>query len=405
MTGQGAITPLANSAEESWTKLRQGKSGIRPIGGLDVAGLRTRIAGQVEGFASEEYMDARLAARVDRFVQLRVAAAVMAARDSALPLENGNAERVAVVMGNSLGGIVQLERGFESLVGPDATRLSPYFIPGAIASMAAGIAAMTLGAKGENVTLNQACASGAAAIGQGLRMIRNGEADAVVAGGCEAALARITLCGYHALKATSARNDEPARASRPFDRDRDGFVPSEGAAAVVLEPLEAAEGRGARVLAEVAGYGTNCDAYHMTHPDPTAASCARCMRAALEDAGVQPEEIDCINAHGTSTRLNDVVESQAIREAFGAAADRIPVTANKSMIGHGIGAAGAMEAVFSILSLRDGVIPPTANYEHPDPECALADVPTEERPAGLRAVLSNSFGFGGVNASLVFRKV
>src|ERR1043165_7854137 len=334
VTGQGAITPLANSAEESWAKLRRGQSGIGPITGVDVAGLRTRIAGQVDGFAAEEFMDARLAARVDRFVQLGVAAAVMAARDARLSPGNGHGERVAVVMGNGLGGVLQLERGFETTLGSDGTRLSPYFVPGAISNMAAGMAAMMLGAKGENVTLNQACASGAAAIGLGLRMLRNGEADAVVAGGCEGALARLMLCGYHALKATSARNAEPARASRPFDRDRDGFVPAEGAAAVVLEPMEAAERRGATVLAEVAGYGTTCDAYHMTHPDPTAESCVRCMRAALEDAGVRPGEIDCINAHGTSTRLNDVVESQAIRQVFGEAAQRIPVTANKSMIGH-----------------------------------------------------------------------
>src|ERR1043166_2659814 len=403
VTGQGAITPLANSAEESWSKLRQGKSGIGPINGFDVTGLRTRIAGRVEGFEPGEFMDPRLAERVDRFIQLGVAAAVMAVRDARLPLGNGNADRVAVVMGNTFGGIVRIEEAVESLAGREPPRLSPYFVPGVIGNMAAGLAPMSLGARGPNVTLNQACASGAAAIGQGLRMLRAGEADAVVAGGCEAALTRLTYCGFHALKATSARNEEPARASRPFDLDRDGFVPAEGAAALVLEPLDAAERRGAAVLAEVAGYGTTCDAYHVTQPDPTSESCARCMQLALDDAGLGPGDIDCINAHGTSTRLNDVVEARAIREVFGEAAERIP--RNKCRVGRGVGAGGAMEAVFSILSLRDGVIPPTANYELPDPSCDLGDVPTTERPAELRAVLSNSFGFGGINASLVFRAI
>jgi 3-oxoacyl-[acyl-carrier-protein] synthase II len=285
------------------------------------------------------------------------------------------------------------------------TRLSPFFIPGMLASTAAGLIAIELRAKGPNLTVNQACASGAVAIGIGAEWIRAGKADAVIAGGCEAGISRVIFCGSHALKATTARNDEPERASRPFDRERDGFVPAEGAGVLVLESLEAARKRDANVLAEVAGYATNCDAFHPTQPDPSAEGPARCMREALRDAGIRPEEVDCINAHGTSTRANDVTETQAIRAALGNAAAKCPITANKSMIGHMIGAAGAVEAMFSVLSLRDGVIPPTINYEHPDPECDLDYVPNVSRRADLRVVLSNSFAFGGINASVLLRKL
>jgi 3-oxoacyl-[acyl-carrier-protein] synthase II len=263
---------------------------------------------------------------------------------------------------------------------------------------------MALRARGPNLTVNQACASGTAAIGLGLRLLRSGEADVVVAGGCEASLTRLVFCGYHSLKATSTRNDAPERASRPFDMERDGFVPAEGAAVIVLESRPVAERRGALILASLAGYGTSCDAYHPTRPDPSAEAPARCMRLALEDAGLAPRDIDCINAHGTSTRLNDLTEGLAITRVFGDRAARIPVTANKSLTGHAIGASGAIEAVFSVLGLRDQVVPPTANLEHPDPDCGLGCIPTRARTARLRAVLSNSFGFGGVNASLVFRE-
>lgn len=405
VTGQGAVTPLGGTLEESWSNLRQGRSGIRPVNRFDTSGLRTRIAGQLERFEPREYMDPHLAERVDRFIQLGVAAAVMAVADARLPIHDRSADRIAVIMGNCLAGIVQVEEGIRSVGPEDRPGVSPYFVPGVIGSMAAGIAAMTLGVRGPNVTVNLACASGAAAIGLGLRMLRAGEADAVIAGGCEAGLAPVMFRGYHALKATSARNDDPEGACRPFDLDRDGFVPAEGAGVMVLEPLETATRRGAGPIAEVTGYGTTCDAYHVTRPDPTATSCARCMRQALDDAGLEPGDIDCVNAHGTGTRLNDVAEARAIREVLGGAAGRIPVTANKSMIGHAIGAAGAIEAIFSVLSLRDGVIPPTRNHERPDPACSLPDVPARERPAPLGAVLSNSFGFGGVNASLVFRRL
>ena len=404
VTGLGAVTPLGRSVEDSWAKLCAGRSGIRPITQFDVSGLRTRVAGQVPDFAPEAYMTAKLAGRVDRFVQLGVAAARQAVQHARLTVAGAEAERVAVVMGNTFAGVLLVEQGCEQVAGGEATMLSPFFVPGAIGNTAAGIVAMALGAKGPNLTVNQACASGAAAIGLGLGLLRSGEADVVIAGGCEAALARVIFCCYHSLKATTARNDDPERASRPFDRERDGFVPAEGAGAVVLEPRLAAERRGAAILAELAGYGTSCDAFHLTRPDPSADGCARSMRLALEDAGLDPVDVDHVNAHGTSTRLNDAVEARAMHRVFGRAAPKVPLTANKSMLGHTIGAAGAIEAVFSVLSLRDGVIPPTVNYEHPDPDCEPVCVATELRPVPLRTVLSNSFAFGGINATLVFRK-
>jgi 3-oxoacyl-[acyl-carrier-protein] synthase II len=342
---------------------------------------------------------------VDRFVQLGLAAARMAASQARLRLAPASAHRVGVVIGNCFGGVLQLQQGFEDVAAGAATRLSPFFIPGMLASMAAGLIAIELGAKGPNITVSEACASGAVAIGIGAEWIRRGVADTVIAGGCEAGLSKLVYCGYHSMKATTARNDEPERASRPFDRERDGFVPAEGAGVMILETLDAALRRDAEPLAEVAGYATTCDAYHPTRPEPSTDSQVRCMQEALADAGLRPEDVDCINAHGTATVANDVSETRAIRRAFGPHADKVPVTANKSMIGHTIGAAGAVESVFSVLSLREGVIPPTINYEYPDPECDLDYVPNVARRAELRAVLSNSFGFGGINACLVLRKV
>jgi 3-oxoacyl-[acyl-carrier-protein] synthase II len=405
ITGLGAVTPLGNTAEESWRNLCGGVSGVGPVTAFDAFGLRTRVAGQSKGFQPRTFMDPRTAKRVDRFAQLGLAAARMAVSHARYRVSSATAHRIGVVIGNCFGGVLQLEQGFEQIAGGVATRLSPFFIPGILASMAAGLIAIELGAKGPNLTVNEACASGAVAIGIGAEWIRRGVADTVIAGGCEAGLSKLIYCGYHALKATTARNNEPERASRPFDRERDGFVPAEGAGVMVLEPLGAALRRDAEPLAEVAGYATTCDAYHPTRPEPSNDSQARCMHEALADAGASPEEIGCINAHGTSTLANDVGETQAIRRVFGPRAEKVPVTANKSMIGHTIGAAGAIESIFSVLSLRDGIIPPTINYEHPDPECDLDYVPNVSRRGDLRAILSNSFGFGGINACLVLRKL
>ena len=406
VTGLGAVTPLGRSARQSWRRALEGCSGIRAVSRFDASRLRTRIAGEAPDLEPTEFMDARLAQRVDRFIHLGVAAACMAAKDAGLSPKNGSARsRLAVTMGNTFGGAQQLERGFDSLAQGYDDRLSPYFVPGALGNMAAGMVAMTLGAGGPNVTVNEACASGASAIGLGLQMLRTGEADAVVAGGCEAPITHLLYCGYHALRATTARNDEPARASRPFDRDRDGFVPAEGAAALVLETRDAAERRGVRPYATLAGFGSTCDAYHMTRPEPTGDGATRCMRLAIEDAGLEPGDIDSVNAHGTATRLNDSIEAHALTRVFGSVAERMPVAANKSLMGHTVGAAGAIEAAFSVLSLRDQVVPPTANLEHPDPECGLRGLSTRARQLPMRAVLSNSFGFGGANASLVFRRL
>lgn len=405
ITGMGLVTPLGNTVEESWRNLCEGRSGIGPITGFDAAGLRTRVAGQSKSFQPEAFMEPRTVKRVDRFVQLGLAAARTAASHAGFRTASGSAHRIGVVIGNCFGGVLQLEQAFEDVAAGVATRLSPFFIPGMLASMAAGLIAIELGAKGPNITVSEACASGAVAIGIAADWIRRGVADAVIAGGCEAGLSKVVYCGYHSLKATTARNDEPERASRPFDRERDGFVPAEAAGVVILEPLEAALRREAKPWAEVAGYATTCDAYHPTRPEPSTESQVRCMHEALCDAGVRPEEIDCINAHGTSTLANDVSETRAIRRVFGPRAEKVPVTANKSMIGHTIGAAGAVESVFSVLSMRDGIIPPTINYEHPDPECDLDYVPNVARRADLLAVLSNSFGFGGINACLVFRRI
>jgi len=405
VTGLGAATPLGSTAQESWRNALEGRSGVRPVTRFDTSRLRTRVAGEVPGLDPTEFMDAKLAQRVDRFIHLGVAAAQMAAKDARLAPNGGTRARLAVVMGNTFGGAQQLESGFDAMAHGEEDRLSPYFVTGALGNMAAGIIAMTLGAGGHNLTVNEACASGASAIGLGMQMLRNGEADAVVAGGCEAPITHMLFSGYHALRATSTRNDEPARASRPFDRDRDGFVPAEGGAAVVLETLDAAQRRGARPYATLAGFGSSCDAYHVSRPEPNGDGAARCMRLALEDARLEPDEIDSVNAHGTATRLNDTMEARALGRVFGAAAARMPVTANKSLIGHAIGAAGAIEAVFSILSLRDQVVPPTANIEHPDPECGLEGVSIRARALPMRAVITNSFGFGGANASLVFRRI
>lgn len=402
VTGLGAVTPLGLTIEESWERLVAGCSGIRAIDRFDATGLRTRVAGQVEGFDPGSYMAPRIARRIDRFIHLGVAASRMAVE--AAKLEIGRSpERVAVVMGNCLAGVVTLEQGHSCLVSGEG-HLSSYFVPGTIGSMASGFIAIELGARGPNVTTNEACASGTVALGAALELLRKGRADAVVAGGCEAGLCRLQFEGYGAMRATTTRNHDPAGSSRPFERDRDGFVPAEGAAALVLEPLDRARERGATVMAELAGYGTTCDAFHPTGPEPSGDGWVRCMRMALEDAGLGPEAVDAVSAHGTSTPVNGITETRALEALLGDRAARVPVTANKSMTGHTIGAAGAIEAAFSVLSLRDGIVPPTINYEHPDPECGLDYVPNEARRMEVDVVLSNSFGFGGVNASVVVRR-
>lgn len=404
VTGMGVISPVGTGLDAFWSALVKGISGVREITRFDASGYRTRIAAEVPDFKPEEYLDRKEIRRMDRFTQFAIACARMAVEDARLDLAQVDRERAGVIFGSGIGGIETLEEQAKVLFtrGPD--RISPFFVPMMISNIAAGQIAMALEFYGPNVTLVSACASSNHAIGDAFKVIQSGAADIIIAGGAEAAITPLALAGFCAMKATSTRNEEPARASRPFDAERDGFVMGEGAAALVLESEEHARRRGARIYAEICGYGMSCDAYHITAPDPEGLGAARAMANALADAGLRPEDIDYINAHGTSTPLNDRVETAAIKRVFGEHAHRLAVSSIKSMTGHLLGAAGGLEAVASVLTIVHQVIPPTINYEVPDPECDLDYVPNEARSQRVRAVLSNGFGFGGQNASLIFRR-
>lgn len=402
VTGLGAVTPLGVGVETSWQSLCQGKSGIGPITRFDAAGFRTRIAGEVKDFNPLDFMDRKSLRRGDRFIHFALAASRMAVADSMLTIDSGNCERVGVSLGTAVAGIENLAKNHQLLLQDACHRISPFFIPGFLANMAAGYVSIQSGAKGPNICPVAACASGTQAIGDAFRIIQQGEADVMVAGGTEANISPLMFAGLDAMKATSTRNEEPEKASRPFDRDRDGFVVGEGSAIAILEELEFARNRGARIYAEVLGYGSSSDAYHIVAPDPDGKGAATCMSRALHDAGISGDKINYINAHGTSTRLNDLSETRAIKSVFQKHAGSIPVSSNKSMIGHLWGASGAVEAIFCILTINQGIIPPTINYETPDPQCDLDYVPNIAREAKVRVALSNSFGFGGVNATLIF---
>ncbi len=387
-----------------WERIVKGESGVAPITRFDASQHDTKIAAEVKNFNGEEYFSVRELRRIDLFIQYALAATKIAVADSGLDLEKEDAERVGVIVGTGLGGLPTLEKYHSILLEKGPGRISPFFIPMLIANEAPGNIAIHYGIKGPNLSIVTACATGGHSIGDACRTIQYGDADVMLAGGTEANLTPLTVGGFNALKALSTRNDEPEKASRPFDKDRDGFVIGEGAGIVILEELEHARSRGARIHAEVVGYGYNGDAYHITAPSPDGDGAIRCMRMALRDAGCAPEEVDYINAHGTSTDLNDASETIAIKKVFGEKAYDIPVSSTKSMIGHLLGAAGAVEAVFSILAIRDQVCPPTINYETPDPECDLDYVPNTARKRPIAVTMSNSFGFGGTNAVLVFRR-
>lgn len=404
ITGMGAITPMAVGFEESWAALCQGKSPIGLITRFDTSQMRTRIGGEIRDFVASDFMEKRIAKRFDRSLALALAACRMAADDAGFGGKTPCPERTGLVIGNCLGGATLMEENFRLMAEGRGRRISPFFIPGMISSSAPGLAAIALGIRGPNITVNSACASGADALGQGMRLIRCGVADIVIAGGSEAPITELVYHGFGSMKATSARNGEPQKASRPFDMGRDGFVPAEGAAMLVLEDMAFAIGRQARIYAEIAGYGASCDAYHITSPDVNGEGATACMRGALADACVQPGEVDYVNAHGTSTQINDLVETKAIKTVFGDRVKDLPVSACKSVTGHTIAAAGALEALFSVLSIRDSLIPPTVNYQTADPDCDLDYVQNHARKKDLETVLSNSFGFGGMNASLVIRK-
>lgn len=404
ITGVGLVTPLGTGVEKNWSALMAGRSGIGPITRFPVDDFPSRIAGEVRDFAPEDFIERRDVKKMDPFIQFAMGAALMAYDGSGLKITAENEDRVGVIIGVGMGGIASIEQFHLLFLESRLRRVSPFFIAKVIANLAPGQIAIRLGAKGVNFTPTSACASGATAVGEGFRNIRHGYQDVIIAGGTEAALCGLGIGGFIAMRALSTRNDEPERASRPFDRGRDGFVMAEGAGVVVLEELERARVRGATILAEVVGYGANEDAFHITAPAPGGEGAMRCIRQALADAGLAPEDVDYINAHGTSTQYNDASETEAIKRVFGEHAARLAVSSTKSMTGHTLGAAGGIEVVYTALALARGIVPPTINYEEPDPACDLDYVPNVARPSAPRVALSNSFGFGGANVCLAFRR-
>jgi 3-oxoacyl-[acyl-carrier-protein] synthase II len=404
VTGLGALTPVGNTADEFWSSLLQGRSGIGPITRFDTTDFPTRIEGEVRGFDPLNFVDKKEARRLDPYLQYAVAASVLAVRDAALDTAKVDATRFGVLIGSGIGGITTLLENHKVLLerGPD--RVSPFFIPMLIINMASGLVSMRFGAKGPNSSVVTACATGNHAIGDAFKIIQRGDADVMIAGGAEAIIMPLTIAGFCAVKAMTTRNDEPEKASRPFDAERDGFVCSEGAGIVVLESRDHALRRDARIYAEVRGYGMSGDAHHMTAPDPEGDGAARSMAAALRDAAVSAGDVGYINAHGTSTPYNDKFETMAIKRVFGDHARRLAVSSTKSMTGHLLGAAGGIEAIATSLALYHGVLPPTINYEHPDPECDLDYVPNQARKQDVEIAASNAFGFGGTNATLIFGK-
>jgi 3-oxoacyl-[acyl-carrier-protein] synthase II len=398
------VSPLGTGVDKSWQALIQGKSGIGKITKFDATGFDTTIAGEVKDFVPENFIDKKEMKRMDIFIQYAVASSVMAMEDSGLKISPANADRVGVVVGAGLGGLTTIESFHKVLLERGPGRISPFFIPMLIVNEAPGQISMRFGAKGPNTSAVTACATGNHNIGDAWRMIQRGDADAVITGGVEATITPLAVSGFNAMKALSTRNEEPERASRPFDKDRDGFVIGEGAGILILEELTQALDRGAKIYSEIAGYGLNGDAYHITAPAPDGDGAARCMAMALRSGNIAPGEVDYINAHGTSTPINDPIETKAIKAVFGEQARKLPVSSTKSMTGHLLGGAGGVEACFTILTIRHGIIPPTINYETPDPECDLDYVPNKARKADVRVAMSNSFGFGGTNAVLIFKK-
>ncbi len=406
ITGMGAVSPLGNDLPTTWQGIVAGKSGVGPVTKFDVTDYKTTIAAEARQFDPNDHFPARDVRRIDTFVQFALVAAREALGDAGFSAESftgGLGERTAVIIGSGIGGMATVTEQNRVLFERGPGRVSPFLIPMILPESAASMVAIEFGLKGPNMAVTSACATGANAIGEAYRMIQYGMADLGVCGGSEAGVIEIALAGFGAMRAISVRNDEPERASRPFDRERDGFVIGEGAGILVLESLEHALARGATIHGELIGYSSNDDAYHITAPDPDGAGATACMKLALASAGLQPEQIDYINAHGTSTALNDATETRAIKVALGKHAYRVPISSTKSMTGHLLGAAGALEAALSIRALETGIIPPTINLEFPDPECDLDYTPNQARRAELRTALSNSFGFGGHNVCLVFQ--
>jgi len=404
ITGLGLITPLGIGVEETWSALCAGKSGIAEITRFDASEFDTKIAGEVKNFHAEDFLPKKEARRTELFIAYAVAAARMAMEDSGLVIDSSNAERVGVFTGCGLGGLLVLEKTSRTLDKKGPKRVSPFFIPMMIGNMAPGMISIHIGAKGPNSSVATACAAGTHAIGDAYNVIKRGQADAMITGGVESVITPTCVAGFNAMKALSTRNDQPEKASRPFDRDRDGFVVGEGCGIMVLETLDKALARHARIYAEIIGYGMSGDGFHMTAPSPEGEGAARCMAAALVDAGIDYTEIDYINAHGTSTPLNDVYETLAIKSVFREKAPRIAVSSTKSMTGHLLGGSGGIETVFTALTVHAGIIPPTINLDNPDKECDLDYVPKVARRADVKAAMTNSFGFGGTNAALILKQ-
>jgi 3-oxoacyl-[acyl-carrier-protein] synthase II len=404
VTGVGLVSPVGIGTEETWQALLAGRSGAGPITQFDASHHSTRFACEVKGFDPLRFIEKKDVKKVDRFIQLAIAASDFALADASFTLEGRDAARTGVFIGSGIGGFATIEREHEALLKGGPRKISPFFIPSAIINLAAGWVSIRTGAKGPNSATATACTSGAHAVGESYRLIQHGDTDAMICGGSEAAITPLGVGGFCAMRALSTRNEAPARASRPFDRDRDGFVIGEGAGILLLEELEHARLRGAKVYCEVAGYGMSSDAYHISAPCEDGDGAVRVMRAALEDAGVAPDVVDYVNVHGTSTPRGDVVETIATRTVFGDHARRLALSSTKSMTGHLLGASGGLEAGLVALALRDQVLPPTINHENPDPECDLDCVPNVARKAAVRYAISNSFGFGGTNGALLFKR-
>ncbi|MBI2372290.1 MAG: beta-ketoacyl-ACP synthase II [Deltaproteobacteria bacterium] len=405
MTGLGIVSPLGTGLTKSWEAICAGRSGVGPITRFDASAFDTRIAAEVRDFNGEDWIEKKELRKMDLFIQYALAAATMALEDAGLKITPEIAERVGVLVGAGLGGLPIIERYAKVLEEKGPGRITPFFIPMVIVNLAPGQISIRFGAKGPNLSPVSACATGNHALGDAFKLIQRGDADVMIAGGTESVISPLAVGGFNAMKALSTRNDAPERASRPFDKDRDGFVMGEGAGILILESLESARRRDARIYGELAGYGLTSDAYHVTAPDPQGDGAARCIAMCLRDGGIRPEEVDYINAHGTSTPYNDYYETLAIKRVFGAHAARLAVSSTKSMTGHLLGAAGGVEAVYTVLALHHGLLPPTTNYETPDPQCDLDYVPNVARRAEARVALSNSFGFGGTNATLAFRRL
>ncbi len=405
ITGLGLVTPLGNDVPSSWENIKAGKSGIAEIARFDASAFSSRIAGEVKAFDTDAYLTPKEARKVDTFIHYGIAAGTEALEDSGLTIDDGNAERVGVAVGSGIGGLPGIEAAHQGFLKAGPRRISPFFVPSSIINMVAGNLSIRMGIKGPSYSIVTACSTGTHCIGDAARMIERGDVDAMLAGGAEMTTSPMGLGGFAAARALSTRNDDPTRASRPWDKDRDGFVLADGAGVMMLEDLESARARGARIYAEVAGYGMSSDAFHITLPPDDAEGAKRCMQLAIKDAGVNPDEIDYVNAHGTSTPAGDIAETRATHATFGDHAKKLAISSTKSMTGHLLGAAGGVEAIFSALAIRDQVAPPTINLDEAGPECDLDYVANIARDMKIDVALSNSFGFGGTNGTLVLRRL